>query len=101
MLEERRLICWLQAMHSTTGIRAGGQASASWLDERPATAVINVLQVLPDVPSSVSEDLVLSAFLSARESGALHVVTFLDDPVFAELGFHDVPASGLAKETLN
>jgi hypothetical protein len=98
MLEERRLICWFQAMDNTAGIRAGGQASASWHDERPATAVINVLQVLPDVPRSTSEELILCVFLSARESGALHVVTFLDDPAFAELGFRPAPTGGLARE---
>jgi hypothetical protein len=100
MLEERRLVCWLQAMDSATGIQPVGQASASWHHEQPATAVIDVLQVLADVPSSVSEDLVLNAFLSARESGALRVVTALDDPAFTERGFHDAPSGGLVRETL-
>jgi len=101
MLEERRLICWLQAMDSVTGIQPVGQASASWHHERPATAVIDVLEVLTDVPGSVSEDLVLTAFLSARESGALRVVTALDDPAFAELGFHPAPSGDLVRETVD
>ena len=100
MLEERRLVCWLQAMDSATGIQPVGQVSASWHHKQPATAVIDVLQVLADVPSSVSEELLLNAFLSARESGALRVATALYDPAFTELGFHDAPSGGLVRETL-
>jgi len=101
MLEERRLITWLQAMDNATGIRVVGQASVSWHPELPATAVIDVVQVLADVPKSVSEDLILSAFCSARESGALRVVTALADPVFLELDFRPAPTGGLVRETLD
>jgi hypothetical protein len=101
MLAERRLVCWLQAMDNVAGIQPVGQASASWHHERPATAVIDVLQVLPGVPGSVSKDLVLNAFLSARESGALRVVTALDGPAFADLGFHPAPSGDLVRETVD
>jgi len=68
---------------------------------RLATAVIDVLQVLADVPSSVTEDLVLNTFLAARESGALRVVTALDDLAFAEVGFHHTPSGDLVRQTVD
>jgi len=99
MLEDRLLITWLQAMDSATGIRVVGHSSLSWHPELPATALIDVVQVLADIPDSVSKDLILSAFCSTREAGVLRVVTALADPVFLELGFHPSPAGGLVRET--
>jgi len=100
MIEECRLICWLQASVSYGKPLPVGHAVASWHEDHPATAVIDLVQVQDHIPGWVVRDLVLTAFLSARTSGALRVVTALDDPVFSDLGFSAAPSGGLQRGTL-
>jgi hypothetical protein len=99
MIEERRLICWLQASVSYGKPLPVGHAVASWHEDHPATAVIDLVQVQDHIPDWVVRDLVLTAFLSARTSGALRVVTALDDPVFLELEFRPAQTGGFVRET--
>jgi hypothetical protein len=101
-VEERRLICWLEAYgNNVTASPVVGHAAASWDDDRPATALIEVLQVQDGIPAWVPRHLALVRFLVGRASGALRVVTALEDPVFLELGFHRTPGGGLVRETID
>ncbi|WP_020674018.1 hypothetical protein [Amycolatopsis nigrescens] len=87
------LLSWRKLCTDSTSPEPVGHASVAWHPALPATATLDVLQLLPGVPDAAAPYLARMAVHDAAEAGAQQVRAECAHPRLAEAGFRQTGPS--------